>query len=62
MEATFDLFTDSHNLYRWALVAPDGEVIAQSEGYTTKQGALDSIAAVKKYALQARIDETSGMT
>ena len=62
MEATFDLFMDSQSLYRWALVAPDGEIIAQSEGYKTREGALDSIASVKKYAVKARIDETPGMT
>lgn len=39
------------------LVAPNGEIIAQSEGYTTKDNCLNGIEAVKSYAPTAEIIE-----
>lgn len=39
------------------LKAPNGEIIAHSEGYTTKDNCLNGIDAVKGYAPTAEIIE-----
>ena len=39
------------------LVGLNGEIIAQSEGYTTKDNCLNGIDAVKRYASIAKIIE-----
>jgi hypothetical protein len=46
----FEIYKDQVGQYRFRLRAPNGEIIATGEGYTTKQGCLDGINAVKKYA------------
>jgi uncharacterized protein YegP (UPF0339 family) len=43
--------------YYFTLIAPNGEVIATSEVYADRQGARKGIAAVKRYALLARVLE-----
>jgi len=57
MEAKFIIFKDTSGQYRFRLVAPNGEIIAASEGYSTKQACLDGVAAVKKYAPTAKIED-----
>ena len=60
MSEKFEIFTDNANEYRFRLKAPNGEIIAVSEGYTTKQSAEKGIRAVKKYAAEAEvIDNTA---
>ena len=43
----FTLFQGSNNNYYFNLKAANGEIIGHSEGYTTKQSALNGINAVK---------------
>ena len=57
MEAKFVIFNDASGQYRFRLVAPNGEIIAASEAYSTRQACLDGIAAVKKYAPTAKIED-----
>lgn len=57
MEAKFVVFKDTSGQYRFRLVAPNGEIIAASESYSTKQACQDGIAAVKKYAPIAEIED-----
>jgi len=49
--AKYKVFKDKKGEYRFNLVAGNGEVIASSEGYKTKQGALKGIKAVKRSIL-----------
>lgn len=51
--AKFELYTDRAVEHRFRPVAPNGEVIAVGEGYTTRQGCLRGVEAVRKYALGA---------
>ena len=44
----YELFTDDVSEFRFNLKAANGEVIATSEGYETKEGALNGIEAVKR--------------
>ncbi len=57
--AKFHLFVGRNGKYYFDLKAPNGEIICQSQGYVSKQGAERGIAAVKKDAPGAEIvDET----
>lgn len=51
----FEIFKGSNGNYYFRLKAANGEIIATSEGYTTKQAAKDGIAAVKRLAPTALI-------
>lgn len=55
--AVFEVFP-SEDGYRWRLKAANGEVIAQSEGYGTKEHAAEGAEAVWRAAGTARIDTT----
>lgn len=46
----FEIFKATNGKYYFRLKASNGEIIAQSEGYASKQGALDGVASVKKNA------------
>jgi hypothetical protein len=54
-EAQFEIFKDASGQFRWRLRAPNGEIIASSEAYTTKAACEDSIRSVQKNAPNARI-------
>ena len=49
----FELYNDKAGEFRFRLKASNGEIIAVSEGYTTKAAALNGIASVKKNAPDA---------
>ncbi|MGD2249682.1 MAG: YegP family protein [Candidatus Methanofastidiosia archaeon] len=53
----FEVFTDAKGEYRFRLKAPNGEIIAASEGYTTKAGCLNGIESVKTNAPIAEVVE-----
>jgi uncharacterized protein YegP (UPF0339 family) len=54
---TFELTQDSSGQYRFNLKTANGEVIASSEAYTTKEAALDGIRSVRNNAAAATIDD-----
>ena len=51
----FIIFYDRAGEYRWRLVAGNNEPVATSEGYTTKQGAINSAHWIKQWAPTAPI-------
>ncbi|MFB6227619.1 MAG: HVO_2922 family protein [Halobacteriales archaeon] len=54
--ATFEVFRDRADEWRWRLVAPNGNIIADSgEGYRSKQGVRRGIDSVKRSAASAEI-------
>ena len=53
----FELYQDKAGEYRFRLKATNGEVIAVSEGYTTKTNCENGIESVKKNAPDAEIVE-----
>ena len=55
--AKFVLKKTSDDQYMFNLKSGNGEVIATSERYTTKQNALGGIDAVKRVASDAVIDD-----
>jgi len=46
----YEIYEDSRKEWRFRLKAPNGEIIASSEGYSSKQNAKKGIRAIKKYA------------
>ncbi|TDN45397.1 hypothetical protein EDF64_103321 [Curtobacterium flaccumfaciens] len=57
MAGKFEIWTDAQGEYRFHLKAGNGEVIATSEGYTTKASAKSGIASVQANAPTAEIVE-----
>ena len=59
MSAAFELFVDEDGQYRFRLRAANGEIVAQSEGYTTKESALAGTVAVRASAAAAEVEDTT---
>lgn len=56
--AKFELFKSNKNgQFYFHLKASNGEIIASSEGYTTKQNAQKGIEAIKNVAADALIED-----
>jgi len=53
----YELYTDKAGEFRFRLKARNGEIIAVSEGYTSKAGALNGIESVKKNAPEAPVEK-----
>lgn len=51
----FEVYTDKAGEFRFRLKARNGEIIATSEGYTTKPNCLNGVESVKKNAPEAEI-------
>ena len=51
----FEVYQDAKGEYRFRLIAPNGETIAVSEGYTSKAGCMNGIESVKENAPKAEI-------
>ena len=58
MAGTFELYTDKSGEYRFRLKSGNGEVIAISEGYSSKSGALNGIESVRRNAADAEVVES----
>ena len=56
-EPVFEWYVDNTGKYRFRLKAANGEMIAISEGYASKQGCVEGIESVRKNAPIARIVE-----
>ena len=56
-EPVFEWYKDKAGKYRFRLKAVNGEIIAVSEGYSSKEGCVGGIESVKKNAPMARIVE-----
>ena len=53
----FEMYTDKAGEYRFRLKAKNGEVIAVSEGYKSKDSCLNGIESVKNNAPEAEIEK-----
>ncbi len=54
-ESQFEIFNDKNGKFRFRLKAANGEIIATSEAYETKQGCEKGIASVRENAAKAKI-------
>ena len=55
MAGKFEIIKDKRGEYRFHLKAANGEIIASSEGYSTKASAHNGIESVKKNAPGATV-------
>lgn len=53
----FEIYRNQAGDYQWRFVASNNEIVCWGEGYTTKQGALNSINWVKYWADSADIKD-----
>jgi uncharacterized protein YegP (UPF0339 family) len=51
----FEVYKDKAGEYRFRLKAPNGEIIAVSEGYKAKKSCMNGIQSVKKNAPKATL-------
>ena len=54
-EPLFEIQSDKSGKYRFHLKAANGQIIASSQSYESKQACQEGIAAVKKLAPTAKI-------
>jgi uncharacterized protein YegP (UPF0339 family) len=59
MTAKFELFKDAAGTFRFHRKAANGEIIAASQGYTSKAAAQTGIASIKDNAASASIEDLS---
>ncbi len=57
MAGKFEIYKSSNGEYRFRLKAGNGEIIATSEGYTTKASAEKGIESVKNNAPAAEVKD-----
>ena len=55
----FEIFKDAVGKFRFRLKAQNGEIIAESQGYDSKEGCQKGIASIKENASRA---ETKDLT
>jgi uncharacterized protein YegP (UPF0339 family) len=55
----FVIYTDKVGYYRWYLQASNGEKVAASEAYTSKQAAVNSAHRVKQIAYSATVVDST---
>ncbi len=51
----FEVYSDKAGQFRFRLKATNGQIIATSEGYTSKAGCMNGIESVRKNAPEAEI-------
>lgn len=51
------LYQNERDEFRFRIVARNGQIVAQSEGYTTKQSAKKTIKSLKKSLRDAPIED-----
>lgn len=54
---TFEVFKDKKKEWRFRLVAPNGEIIAQGEGYKNKKDCLSTVESIQENARHTTIEE-----
>ncbi len=57
MAAKFEWFSDKNSKFRFRLKAANGQIIATSEAYNTKDACMNGIESVKKNAPVAEVSE-----
>jgi uncharacterized protein len=53
----FEIFQDAKDEYRFRLKAKNGEIIASSEGYNSKQACKKGITSVRKNSIMSKTVE-----
>ena len=59
VEPKFEIYKDAAGKFRFRIVAPNGEIIAVSETYESKNGCQNGIESLKKNAPRAIVQDRS---
>jgi uncharacterized protein len=59
MAARFEISKDYAGKFRFHLKAPNGEIIAASQGYETKASAEKGMEAIRTHAPDAKVEDHS---
>jgi uncharacterized protein YegP (UPF0339 family) len=59
MAGKFELYQDAGEQFRFRLKAGNGQVIANSQAYSTKKACLSGIESVRRNAAAATLDDQS---
>jgi len=62
MPAKFEMYKDKAGRFRFRLVAPNGEIIAASEAYESKDGCRGGIESVRTNAPKAEVVDLEPVT
>lgn len=57
----FEVYKDTANQFRFRLKASNGQIIAESEGYETKEACLDGVSVIRK-SCEAEIEDQTVIT
>jgi uncharacterized protein YegP (UPF0339 family) len=57
MTGKFEVYIDNSGKYRFRLKAPNGEIIAVGQGYSSRAACLTGIESIKKNAPAAPVEE-----
>lgn len=57
MAAKFEVYKDAGGKFRFRLKAGNGEIIASSEAYNSKDACMKGVESVKKNAGDAKVEE-----
>ncbi len=60
MAAKFEIKKAADGQYHFVLKAPNGEIICQSERYTTKQSAQNGVESIRTNAPSAELVDVTG--
>ncbi len=60
MAAEFEVMKNAGGKFYWRFKTGNGEIVAHSEAYETKQGCLNGINSVKKEAAAAKVNDMTG--
>ena len=55
----FEIYADKSGEFRFRLKARNGEIIARSESYKAMKTCVNGVEAVKKYAAEGNIEDTT---
>lgn len=55
----FEIKKDSAGQFRFHFMAPNGKIMFQSQAYTEKHAAQETIQSIKKHAFDAAVNDES---
>lgn len=55
-QTRFEVYEDDKGEWRWRLKAGNHEIVASSEGYTEKAGAIRAVGSMKRWVESAVVD------
>lgn len=58
-KSRFEIYKDARNEWRFRMIAGNGEIVATSEGYSTKAAAVNGIDSIRNNASEALIEEVN---